>query len=58
MVHDLEVMTGIAGKYVVVPAAERWLKEQLMVLYTVLLKRSVGLRNNAEMEISVAAVGP
>ena len=60
VVQDSELSTEFAGMHVValvLLVTERWSKERLMALYMVLLKRSVGLRNKAEMEISVAAAG-
>jgi hypothetical protein len=61
MVHVFQesvMMAGVVGMYVVVPATECKLKERLMEIYTDLLKRSVDLRNNSGMEISVAAAEP
>jgi len=57
MVQDEEPMMRLGRmdvEAVTMTTKERELKERLMALYTVLMKRNIDSRNNSEMEISPA----
>lgn len=57
MVQDEEPMMRLGRmdvEAVTMTTKERELKERLMALYTVLMKRNIDWRNNSEMEISPA----